>query len=105
MHRRGFFIGITLFLTAFLLPSTLLAAETELHEAPVEIWMALPFVLLLAAIAVVPFISQHWWDKNYPTVTFVLGGIVLVLYLAVLGNSERVLHTAFEYFSFIVLIG
>jgi Na+/H+ antiporter NhaD/arsenite permease-like protein len=105
MHRHRFFIGITLFLTAFLLPSTLLAAETELHEAPAELWMALPFVLLLASIAVIPFISRHWWDKNYPIVTFVLGGIVLVLYLAVLRNSVRVLHTSFEYFSFIVLIG
>jgi Na+/H+ antiporter NhaD/arsenite permease-like protein len=105
MHRHRFFISITLFLTAFLLPSTLFAAETEPHEVPAELWMALPFVLLLASIAVVPFISRRWWDRNYPLITFALGGIVLVLYMAVLRNSERVLHTAFEYFSFIILIG
>jgi len=105
MHRQRFFISITLFLTAFLLPSTLFAAETELHEAPAEIWMALPFVLLLACIAVIPFISRRWWDKNYPIIASALGGLVLVFYLAVLENSQRVLHTASEYFSFIVLIG
>jgi Na+/H+ antiporter NhaD/arsenite permease-like protein len=105
MHRQGFFICITVFLTAFLFPSILLAAEPELHEMPAELWMALPFVLLLASIAVIPFINRHWWEKNYPIIAFVLGGMVLVLYLAVLRNSERVLHTAFEYFSFIVLIG
>ncbi|MEK6572185.1 MAG: sodium:proton antiporter, partial [Bacteroidota bacterium] len=105
MHRYRLLISSTLFLTAFLLPSTLLAAETDLHEAPAELWMAIPFVLLLASIAIIPFISRHWWERKYPLVSFILGAVVLILYLAILRNSERVLHTAQEYLSFIVLIG
>jgi Na+/H+ antiporter NhaD/arsenite permease-like protein len=105
MHRYRLLISSTLFLTAFLLPSTLLAAETELHETPAELWMAIPFVLLLASIAVIPFLSRHWWEKNYPFISFGLGAVVILLYLAILNNSERVLHTALEYISFIVLIG
>ena len=105
MHRYRLLISSTLFLTAFLLPSTLLAAETELHETPAELWMAIPFVLLLASIAIIPFISRHWWERKYPLVSFILGAVVLILYLAILRNSERVLHTAQEYLSFIVLIG
>ena len=105
MQRQGLLICFTLFLTAFLLPSTVLAAESELHETPVELWMAVPFMLLLASIAIIPFINRHWWEKNYPFISFGLAAVVILLYLAILNNSERVLHTALEYISFIVLIG
>ena len=105
MQRQRLLIHSTLFLIAFLLPSTLLAAESEFHETSAELWMAIPFVLLLASIAILPFINRHWWEKNFPFISFGLGAVILVLYLAVLKNSERVLHTALEYFSFIVLIG
>jgi Na+/H+ antiporter NhaD/arsenite permease-like protein len=105
MLRRRLLISSSLFLAAFLLPSTLLAAEVELHESPAELWMAVPFLLLLASIAIVPFVDRHWWEKRYPLISFSLGAIVLLLYLVILRDSERVLHTALEYFSFIVLIG
>jgi Na+/H+ antiporter NhaD/arsenite permease-like protein len=67
--------------------------------------MILPFVLLLLAIAVMPFINKHWWEKYYPHVSVALGLVVIAYYLFVLGNGERMLHTGFEYFSFIALIG
>jgi Na+/H+ antiporter NhaD/arsenite permease-like protein len=105
MPRRRLLISSPLFLVAFLLPSTVLGAEADLHETPAELWMVIPFVLLLASIALVPFINRHWWEKRYPLVSFTLGAIVLFLYLVILKDSERVLHTAREYLSFIVLIG
>src|SRR5512142_1804641 len=46
-------------LSLVLLPVLSLASETE--GAPrVELWMATPFVLLLLAIALMPFIAKHW---------------------------------------------
>ena len=65
----------------------------------------LPFILLLAAIAIVPFINRHWWEKNYPFVSVGLGLIPVAYYLFVLGNATRVIQTGMEYISFIVLIG
>jgi len=101
--RRSTVIFTFLSLLAF--APTLYASEADMPEAPAELWMVIPFLLLLASIAIVPFINRHWWEKRYPLVSFLLGAIVLFLYLLILKNTERVLHTAHEYFSFIVLIG
>ena len=72
---------------------------------PVNVWLVTPFVLLLTAIAVVPFIDRHWWERNYPFVAFGLGAVVVGYYAAVLGNVPRLLLTFYEYVSFISLIG
>ena len=71
----------------------------------VPLWLAAPFVLFLVAIAVTPFIDRHWWKRNYLTVAAVLGGIVAAYYVVVLGNWPRVLLTAYDYASFLSLIG
>ena len=65
----------------------------------------LPFALLLAMIAVMPFINKHWWEHHYPKVAVGLGLISLIYYGFGLKNWGRVLHTAHEYISFIALIG
>ncbi|MBI4501492.1 MAG: sodium:proton antiporter [Gemmatimonadetes bacterium] len=75
------------------------------HAPEVGLWLALPFVTLLAAIAVVPFINRHWWERNYPRVALGLGAAVVCYYVFVLGHGPRVLHTGYEYVSFISLIG
>ncbi len=80
----------------------------RLHQVeikPVPPWMILPFVLLLLAIAVTPFINRHWWEKNYSFVSFGLGLGVLVYYLLILRNPSRMALTSYEYVSFICLIG
>ena len=68
-------------------------------------WMIAPFLLLLLAIAVAPFINKHWWERWYPAVSCALGGVTAAYYLLVLRNPERMLDTALEYLSFIALIG
>ena len=68
-------------------------------------WMVAPFVALLALIALAPLCFAGWWARHFPKVAFGLGGITLLYYLAGLQAQERVLHTASEYVSFIVLIG
>jgi Na+/H+ antiporter NhaD/arsenite permease-like protein len=68
-------------------------------------WMILPFMLLLGAIAVVPLFAPGWWGKHYPKVALGLGVVTLGYYLFILKSSDRVLHVAHDYVSFIMLVG
>jgi Na+/H+ antiporter NhaD/arsenite permease-like protein len=68
------------------------------------LWI-IPFVTLLLAIAVAPFINRHWWEKHYPVVALGLGALVAGYYVFGLQNTDRLIHTAYEYVSFICLIG
>ena len=66
--------------------------------------LLLPFVLLLLAIAVMPFAAHHWWERNYPKVSVFLAGIVVLYYLAVLGQGTRLLEPLHEYIGFVILL-
>ncbi len=72
---------------------------------PVPAWLISPFVLLLASIAVVPFINRHWWEHHYPKVSYALGVLVVLYYIFALKNVPRLFRTFHEYISFISLIG
>ena len=52
-----------------------------------------------------PLANKHWWEKNFTFVSFGLGFLVIFHYLFQLRNSESLIHTGLEYFSFICLIG
>lgn len=78
------------------------AATTVIDPHPA---MILPFALMLLAIALMPFIHRHWWERHYPKVAAGLGAVTVVYYLFVLRNGGRMLHVAHEYISFIALIG
>jgi Na+/H+ antiporter NhaD/arsenite permease-like protein len=67
--------------------------------------MIIPFVLLLLAIALMPFISKHWWERYFPHVSIALGLVTIVYYIFFLQNPVRMLHSGIEYFSFICLVG
>ena len=67
--------------------------------------MVAPFVLLLAAIALMPFVAKHWWEHNFQKVSIGLGLLVVLYYVFVLHNAPRMLTTAVEYCGFIALIG
>jgi Na+/H+ antiporter NhaD/arsenite permease-like protein len=81
------------------------AFAIEYEILPVNPVMIAPFVILLLAIAVMPFINRHWWEHNYPFVSFALGAVTVVYYFFILKNAPRMIHTAIEYVSFISLIG
>ncbi len=91
-------------LPVLLLPVPLLAGEGG-EAAAVSPWMILPFVTLLLAVAVMPFINRHWWEHHYQVVAIGLGLVNVVYYLFFLHAPARLLHTLVEYISFIVLIG
>jgi Na+/H+ antiporter NhaD/arsenite permease-like protein len=79
----------------------------------VTLWAAIPFVLLLLAIAVMPLIAGRWWSRYYPLVAALLGLPVLLSYFlkgTLLGvvsplDAGPVGQALREYFSFIALIG
>ena len=64
-----------------------------------ELLWVIPFVALLVSIAVFPLANKHWWEKNYPLVSFGLGGIVVFYYLFILKNpfSGKIKKTGFEF--------
>ncbi len=77
------------------------------HSYIANPWMALPFGLLLLAIAAAPLFFPDWWGRHYPKVAIGLALVTLGYYLFVLPKpaTTTVLHTAQEYVSFIALIG
>lgn len=88
------------FLILLLAGIPLAAAE---HGAPPPVWTVLPFVCLLAAVAVMPLVAAKLWHHRYPLVSFVLGGLVALYYL-VTGRFEALVHVGFEYLSFISVV-
>ena len=71
--------------------------------------LLLPFVLLLALIAVMPLTPaplKHAWEKYYPYISIGLAALVGGIYILQMPQGLlKVLETYHEYISFIVLIG
>jgi Na+/H+ antiporter NhaD/arsenite permease-like protein len=67
--------------------------------------MILPFALLLGAMAIAPLLAPNWWLRHYAKVALGFGAVTLAYYFLGLHANERVLDTAHEYVSFIVLVG
>lgn len=97
---------------------TALVLPPQMHDGVpvIELWMTAPFVLLLAAIALMPFISLRFWHHHYPDCAFFLGGLVVGYYLtgfpmrpspdaALTYGQDKLLHALDEYYRFIALVG
>jgi len=69
--------------------------------------MILPFALWLALIALVPHYFSQWWTRHYAKLALLFSGATIGYYFFALPPeaSHTALHTAHDYFSFIVLIG
>jgi Na+/H+ antiporter NhaD/arsenite permease-like protein len=69
--------------------------------------MTLPFVALLAMIALGPLLFPVWWLRHYPKVALTLGTVSVIYYLIFLPKEahHKVFHTGLDYVSFIALIG
>ncbi len=71
------------------------------------LWLA-PFVLLVAAIAILPLLAARRWEKNSTKalLCLLLGAPVLAMLLSTgEAGARQVAHTARDYVSFIVLLG
>jgi Na+/H+ antiporter NhaD/arsenite permease-like protein len=70
--------------------------------------LVVPFVLLLALIAIMPLTPgrwKHFWEQRYPHVSVGAGLAVGAWYVFGLRGGAIVAHTLHEYTSFICLIG
>lgn len=87
------------------LPVIAFAAEPAVAHPEPHPAMVSPFLLLLLAIAVAPFINKHFWERNYHLIALGLGAISILYYVAALHNAPRMLTSGIEYVGFMALIG
>ena len=72
---------------------------------PISIWWLIPFALLLVAIALMPLVHRHWWEKNYGRVSIALAAMVAFYYLFRAHSISPWVHNMVDYLSFIILLG
>jgi Na+/H+ antiporter NhaD/arsenite permease-like protein len=65
--------------------------------------MMLPFAAMLLAIAFMPFLFAHHWERFYHRWAVLLASISLFYYLLCSHQPGRVLHTAHDYLGFMAL--
>jgi Na+/H+ antiporter NhaD/arsenite permease-like protein len=73
------------------------------HSLPGPL-LLIPFALQLLAIAIMPFLAPHWWERHYPKVSLFLGGMTVLYYLLIQRHGERLLDPLHEYTSFVILM-
>ncbi|KUO62504.1 citrate transporter [bacterium BRH_c32] len=69
-----------------------------------SIYMVIPFILLLALIAMGPLLFHHFWEKYYPVISIVLGAGTVLYYMIILNDYGTLIHTLAEYISFIAIL-
>jgi len=92
-------------------PLAALADESDHRDIGSVLPLAsvIPFVALLASIAILPLAAPHWWEHNRNKgIVAALLGVPLVIYLAATFGHEGMVqleHAGIEYLSFIALLG
>ncbi len=83
----------------------LLSASLENVNMP--LWAIIPFVLMLAMIAVGPLLFHHWWEENKNKLIVSLAlGVPTAAYLISQHLSEALTYQLlFDYIPFIILLG
>ncbi len=71
------------------------------------LWVSIPFLIMLLAIAVGPVILGKWWDKNKnKLLVSIILSIPVVVYMLENGLSTNLIDTvAHDYVPFIILLG
>jgi len=83
-------------------PRVLFASSgSETTDFP--LWSSVFFAAMLLSIAIIPLINAEWWSKRYPLVSIALAIPVGIIVIS--KNLTILLHTFFEYLSFIILLG
>jgi len=74
---------------------------------PVSIYSGIPFVLILACIAILPLFFAHFWEKNTNKLLIAsILSIPVIIYLSMSGNFGKLYETlVFDYIPFLVLLG
>ena len=69
------------------------------------LWSILPFICMLASIAIVPLAFGGWWDKNSNKLLLSLAVSIPTLTVVLPNASHLLVESLTDYFSFIVLLG
>jgi Na+/H+ antiporter NhaD/arsenite permease-like protein len=82
-----------------------------MHELNVAVWSALPFALLLLAIALLPIVAEKWWHSNLRKGMLSIGlAVPVAAYLGYLQWAQgqpavtELKHAVVEYVDFIMLL-
>lgn len=72
----------------------------------VELWMVIPFAIMLLTIAIAPLVAEHLWEKNRNKLIFT--AVISVVSIAILvshGMGQNVVHSVLgEYIPFVMLL-
>lgn len=73
----------------------------------IELWALIPFALMLASIAVLPLVAEHWWENNLHKLYVALGlALPASIYLVMNDMGSNLEHMMlFDYVPFIILLG
>ena len=74
-------------------------------SSPPPVLMLLPFAAMLLAIALMPLLFKHHWERFYHGWALLLGSLSIGYYLFIRHSGALIAHTAHEYLSFLALTG
>jgi hypothetical protein len=74
-------------------------------ESEPSLLSMIPFAALLVMVALAPIFWREHWPKHAPKVCSAFAAITVSYYLVALHLGSRILSAAFEYASFIVVVG
>jgi Na+/H+ antiporter NhaD/arsenite permease-like protein len=79
----------------------------ETHIVSIPLLSLVPFVLMLASIAIFPLFWNHFWEKNSNKLLVAVAlSIPIIIYLISAGMWHRLYETmVFDYVPFIILLG
>lgn len=107
MNKKHSIFFLSFLILLFVTSSNVFASGSEtsetVHQLP-NVFMVIPFVVLLLMIATGPLFYHHFWEKHYPKVAMFLGAITVIYYIIALNDSHSILHSLAEYLSFIALL-
>ena len=82
---------------------SLFMSDLELGKE-LPLYSIVPFALLLLAIAVLPLAVPHWWERNRNKAIISSICALPILLFLIANDYHLLVHTATEYFSFIILL-
>lgn len=72
----------------------------------VELWMVIPFVIMLLTIAIAPLAAEHLWESNRNKLIFTAAiSVITIALLSAYGMGHSVVHNLlYDYIPFIMLL-
>jgi Na+/H+ antiporter NhaD/arsenite permease-like protein len=94
-----------IFVLVMLLFLPVSAFAQDHSEQSISLFYSIPFVLMLASIAIIPLKWEHWWENNNNKLIIALVlGIPIGVFFAFV-DIHKLQHTLEEYTAFIIYVG